>query len=200
MPSLQGLNLADACMILLAVVLCAALVELLLVWGRLLKHEYRSRFSWIHFVWTALLFVGMVKYWWIAWKEADFLSRDFGALLVSMLTPLAFYASAALLSPRPSANASLDLEAHFFTHRRAFFMAMTCAALLDIPIMLIYTDFPFEERGTSTWWAVRIVLGTISALGYAIANRTFHRLLAAVATAALLGLVFSHGFLPSAGQ
>lgn len=91
-----------------------------------------GRYYWIHALWSALLMLGHLGFWWAIWTYREIDLWTFRGFASVMLTPALLYlAVSTLVSDDPTKIESW--RAHFYARRRIFF-ALVLATFLSIPL------------------------------------------------------------------
>ena len=117
--------------VLISIVLGLGVTELLAGLQRLAHARDRVRFHWLPLIWSALVFVTLVQWWWAAFGFRDQARWNFFSFLLVLLVPVLLYMAAALVLPAEQAEGRYDLREHYFGIHRLFFGVTGAATLLE---------------------------------------------------------------------
>lgn len=117
--------------VLISIVLGFGVTELLAGVRRLVHARERVRFHWLPVVWTGLVFVALVQWWWSAFGLRHRMEWNFFSFLLILLVPVLYYLAAALVLPVEEREGGFDLGAHYFGIHRLFFGTVAAATLLE---------------------------------------------------------------------
>lgn len=119
--------------VLISIVLGLGLTELLSGLQRLVHARDRVELHWLPLVWSALVFVILVQWWWAAFGFRGQAEWNFVSFLLILMVPVLLYVAAALvLPPSEDAGGRYDLRTHYFGIHRVFFLVIAGATLLEI--------------------------------------------------------------------
>lgn len=126
--------------------LCVA--ELVGGFARVLHEKERVRFGWLTPVLAAFVALDVVTFWnqaWVIFRGAPFNSA---LLIIGLVIASTFYVAASVTFPRLTAEGQhgrIDLDQHFWKHRRLVFgcimTANLCVGLLFLGLMSVNTGF-----------------------------------------------------------
>ncbi len=115
--------------VLLSVILGLAIQQVLQGYRALALNRRRVTLYWPSLAWSAMVLLMVAQHWWASFDlttRADWSFADFAAILIQ--TAL-MYMLAGLVLPDMPADEPLDLKAHYFRERIAFFG--TAAAVIS---------------------------------------------------------------------
>lgn len=108
--------------VLLSIVVAFAISEIVTGWGHQLRSGGRVRGYAVHTLWTVLLLLVTVQYWWGVWNYRDVEVWTFFAFLALVLPAFAIILVAFLVSPVPRGDEVLDLRTYYYGNRRSVFL------------------------------------------------------------------------------
>ena len=148
-----------------------SVAELVGGFARVLHERERIRFGWLTPALALFVAIDIATFWnqaWIIFRGAPF---NTFLLLVSLMIAATFYVAASVTFPRVSAEGTherVDMDAHFWAHRRLVFGCILAANLI-VAIMVVIlgqADPGFARLANSvTLWVgvVVFVIGTATA-------------------------------------
>lgn len=148
-----------------------SVAELVGGFARVLHERERIRFGWLTPALALFVAIDIATFWnqaWVIFRGAPF---NTFLLLVSLSIAATFYVAASVTFPRVSAEGAherVDLDAHFWAHRKLVFGCILAANLIVaiMVIILAQADASFAKIASSVtlWTGVAIfVVGTATA-------------------------------------
>lgn len=148
-----------------------SVAELVGGFARVLHERERIRFGWLTPALALFVAIDIATFWnqaWVIFRGAPF---NTFLLLVSLSIAATFYVAASVTFPRVSAEGAherIDLDAHFWAHRKLVFSCILAANLIVavMVIILAQVDPGFAKVAGSKplWIGVAVfVLGTATA-------------------------------------
>jgi hypothetical protein len=176
--------------VLISIVIALGISEIVSSWGALLRQRRAVRFDWVHAVWTVLVVLLMVQFWWGFWSFRVVETWSFAALVAVVAEAIVMVLASLVLTPRVApGGGEIDLRAHYFEQSRVFFgLAFVLLWQLAIVDALVGGQ-PFVHPEN----AVRGVGLGVTAWGALSRSERVHQALA-VASAALLAVFVSVSF------
>lgn len=159
--------------VLLSVILGLAIQQVLQGYRALALNRKRVTLYWPSLAWSGMVLLMVAQHWWASFDltgRTDWSFADFAAILIQ--TAL-IYMLAALVLPDMPADQPLDLKAHYFRERIAFFgvaAAIICWSILRELIL----EGRLPEPVNLAFHLLFLVLSLIAAWR---TNETLHRLL-----------------------
>ncbi len=121
--------------VLISIVIGLGITQLLISVQRLVQAREQVRLYWLPLVWTALIFVGQVEWWWSIWGKRHDVSWNFFYFLYLLLVPVVLFLAAALVLPDVSTELAssevCDLRQYYYRWRRWLFGALALNPGLD---------------------------------------------------------------------
>ena len=117
--------------VLISIILGLGIAHLLSNVHELVQARRRVRVHWLPVIWTVLVFIGLVQWWWASFGLRTHLQWNFFYFLFILARPVIAYLSAAFVLPRPHPGEPCDLEAHYFEMRHWLFLMLASANVLD---------------------------------------------------------------------
>lgn len=147
-----------------------SVAELVGGFARVLHERQRVRFGWLTPLLAVFVAVDLATFWnqaWVFFRGAPF--NPF-LLLVGLVIAATFYIAASITFPRVSAEGvetRIDLDEHFWAHRRVVFGCVLAANAL---VWAILGGLALVDPDWAAVWSPRLVIGVaIFALGTATA-------------------------------
>ena len=148
-----------------------SVAELVGGFARVLHEKQRIRFGWLTPMLALFVAIDIATFWnqaWVIFRGAPF---NTFVLLISLAIAATFYVAASVTFPRVSAEGSdqkIDLDAHFWSHRRLVFGCILAANLIVAVIVIILAQlnpgFAKIAASVRLWVGVAIfVIGTATA-------------------------------------
>ena len=148
-----------------------SVAELVGGFARVLHERERIRFGWLTPALALFVAIDIATFWnqaWVIFRGAPF---NTFLLIVSLSIAATFYVAASVTFPRVSAEGAherIDLDAHFWAHRKLVFGCILVANLIVaiMVIILAQADPGFAKlaRSVTLWTGVAIfVVGTATA-------------------------------------
>ncbi|MNX68759.1 hypothetical protein D3C86_999570 [compost metagenome] len=148
-----------------------SVAELVGGFARVLHERERIRFGWLTPALALFVAIDIATFWnqaWVIFRGAPF---NTFLLLVSLLIAATFYVAASVTFPRVSAEGAhdrVDLDAHFWAHRKLVFGCILAANLIVavMVIILAQADAGFARiaKSVALWTGVAVfVVGTATA-------------------------------------
>lgn len=148
-----------------------SVAELVGGFARVLHERARIRFGWLTPMLAIFVAVDISTFWnqaWVIFRGAPF---NIALLVMSLIIAATFYTAASVTFPRTSAEGAherIDLDQHFWAHRRLVFSCILIAnlivALLVIALAMVNPGFAEMASSSRLWIGVAIfVLGTTTA-------------------------------------
>ncbi|MBA4807439.1 hypothetical protein [Brevundimonas sp.] len=148
-----------------------SVAELVGGFARVLHEKQRIRFGWLTPMLALFVAIDIVTFWnqaWVIFRGAPFNSF---VLLISLSVAATFYVAASVTFPRVSAEGGderIDLDHHFWTHRRMVFGCILAANLIVAMGLIILaqlnSEFARLAGSVRLWAGVSIfVIGTATA-------------------------------------
>lgn len=117
--------------VLISIVIGLGLTHLLGNVHELVQARERVRLHWMPITWAALVFVGLVQWWWSSFQFQDHQQWTFFWFLFVLMRPVLSYLSAAFVLPRVEAGESYDLVEYYYRTRGWLFSLLAGGQVLD---------------------------------------------------------------------
>ncbi|MFZ4166565.1 hypothetical protein [Brevundimonas sp. NPDC058933] len=148
-----------------------SVAELVGGFARVLHERERIRFGWLTPALALFVAIDIATFWnqaWVIFRGAPF---NTFLLIVSLSIAAIFYVAASVTFPRVSAEGAherIDLDAHFWAHRKLVFGCILAANLIVAVMVIILAQadpgFAKLARSVTLWTGVAIfVVGTATA-------------------------------------
>ncbi|MGA0546230.1 hypothetical protein ACO2Q1_13230 [Brevundimonas sp. VNH65] len=158
--------------------------------ANVLHERARVRFGWLTPLLAVFVAVDIATFWsqaWVIFRGAPF---NLALLVVGLTIAAVFYVAASITFPRMSADSSerVNLDDHFWAHRRTIFACVMAAnlivALLLIPLALVDEGFGRVAQSVRLWAGLTFFVGATATAAFSRRKR--------VVRAALVLLVLYH--------
>ena len=117
--------------VLISIVLGLGLTHLLTSVYRLVQARGRVRLYWLPLVWTALLFITQVEWWWAYFDLRERTTWNFFHFLFILLSPVTLYLAAGFVLPEIEQGRDYDLRAYYYANHRWLFGIVAAGPALD---------------------------------------------------------------------
>jgi hypothetical protein len=117
--------------VLISIVLGLAIAQLLTTAHHLVMARGRVRFYWLPVLWSAILFVTLVEWWWGIFSLRGIESWNFFYFLFVLLSPVTLYLATASALPAVEPGVQYDLRAYYYANRGWFFALVAAGPVLD---------------------------------------------------------------------
>lgn len=141
---------------------------------------------WVHSVWVAVTLLAHFSAWWNIWGLKQSITFSFLTFLYMLIGPIALFLATRAIVPRIRQSPGVDLEKHYYTANRAFFVPM--AVFVAWPSLLgLFVLGTASIAGVleHTAFLVPMVACAVSR------NRRLHGIFAVLVAAAFLVVTFS---------
>ncbi|WP_296165034.1 hypothetical protein [uncultured Brevundimonas sp.] len=136
-----------------------SVAELVGGFARVLHERHRVRFGWLTPLLALFVAIDLVTFWnqaWVFFRGAPF---NPVLLLVGLIIAATFYIAASVTFPRVSeegAETRIDLDDHFWTHRRLVF---GCVLAANGIVWLLLGALALADPDWAAVWSARLVIG-----------------------------------------
>ncbi len=117
--------------VLISIILGLGISHLLSNVHELVQARARVRFHWLPIIWSTLVFIGLVQWWWASFGMHGQREWNFFYFLFVLLKPVSAYLSAAAVLPKIEPGQPCDLRAYYFGARRWLFLLLAFGNVLD---------------------------------------------------------------------
>ena len=132
--------------VFVAILLAFAVSEILVSWGRLIRHRSEVKPSAFYLAITAAFLLSLLLYWFGFWAYQDVPFDEGLQTVVVILPPLVMALVAFVLTPEIIRGKQFDLEAHYFEVSRWVYpligLTFILAVLSDITLNISETESP----------------------------------------------------------
>ncbi len=160
--------------------------------ANVLHERHRICFGWLTPLLAVFVAVDIATFWgqaWIIFRGAPF---SLALLVVGLVIAAVFYVAASITFPRvsPDGDEVIDLDAHFWTHRRT---VMTCVMIANLIVAVVLVPLAMADEGFARiaqtprlWIGLSFFVLATATAAFAPARR--------IAAGALVLLVLYHGW------
>jgi hypothetical protein len=167
-----------------------SVAELVGGFARILHEKTRVRFGWLTPLLAVFVAVDIATFWNQAWSIFRFAPFNLALLVMGLVVAGVFYIAASVTFPRPEGDAPINLDDHFWRHRRTVFLCVLIANLIIVAVFFSLTAFTGElgviPLGAIFWAGLALFIGGTATAAFAPWRR--------VVIGALLVLVAYHIF------
>lgn len=121
-----------------------SLAELVGGFARVLHEKARVRFGLLTPLLAVFVAVDIATFWNQAWAIFRFAPFNLALLVMGLVVAGVFYIAASVTFPRPEGDAPIDLDDHFWKHRRTVFLCVLIANLIIVAVFFALTGFTGE--------------------------------------------------------
>lgn len=124
-----------------------SVAELVGGFARVLHERRRIRFGWLTPMLAVFIAVDIATFWnqaWVIFRGAPF---NMALLVTGLAIAATFYVAASVTFPRVSAEGArehIDLDAHFWAHRRLVF---TCVLAANLIVVVLFSALALADPG-----------------------------------------------------
>lgn len=167
--------------VLISIVLGLGIAQLLTNIQRIAQAGSRVRVYWLSVVWTVLIFVAQVEWWWssFSFRDLPLESWTFFYFLFILLSPVSLFLAAAFVLPEVPPGGGADLRDHYYRTRGWFFSMAAAGPVFDAARRGL-TAGTLDDLGVTSNLAAAILVGSL-----AVGDREWHHAIVTVGTAAL---------------
>jgi len=125
---------------LISIVIAFGLSQMLIAWGRLLRARSRVATYWVHNVWSGLIVLFMILFWWELWQYRALESWTFFTLVWTILNAMFIVLAAYILMPSINDDdGHVDLRSFYYETAPIFF-SITAIGMISIAISDLVLD------------------------------------------------------------
>src|SRR5215211_8231764 len=99
------LTLFEYLAVIVSVVIGLGLTRILEGMGRLLEARARVQLCWVHLLFTGIVFLGHLLFWWLFWSSREVQAWSFFPFLFLLLQPIILYLRVTTVGPALSGAA-----------------------------------------------------------------------------------------------
>lgn len=175
--------------VIVAVIIGLGVTQILQGVGGLLEARARVRLYWVDLVFTGIILVGHLQFWWLFWSSRQVEAWRFFPFLFLLLQPIILYMISTLCFPDFSGTGKIDLKEFYYRNHRWFFGLLALLMLLIILRDILFRSVPLISQGNAVTGGV-LLIGVVGA----ISRRPWiHAILALLAATAMLIALFTFG-------
>ena len=125
---------------LISIVVAFGLSQVLVAWGRLLRVRTRVTTYWVHSLWSALIVLFMILFWWELWQYRVLDSWTFFTLVWTILNAMFIVLAAYILMPSiDDVEGPVNLRAFYYETSPVFF-SITMIGMVSITVSDLIFD------------------------------------------------------------
>lgn len=147
-----------------------SVAELVGGFSRVLHERQRVRFGWLTPLLALFVAMDVATFWSQAWTIFRGAPFSLALLFVGLTVAATFYIAASVTFPRVTAEGveqKIDLDDHFWAHRRLIF---TCILAANLIVVTIFISLMLADAGFATLSGIRLWIGfAVFSLGTAAA-------------------------------
>jgi hypothetical protein len=183
------LSLFEYLAVIVSVIIGLGLTRILQGVGGLLEARAQVQLYWVHLVFTGIVFLGHLLFWWLFWSSREVEAWSFFPFLFLLLQPIILYLLAGLCFPDFSDTGSIDFREFYYRNHRWFFglfaLLMVLISLRDI----LFRSVPWISQGN----AVKAGVLVIALVGFISSRPWIHAILALLGALAMVAAFFTFG-------
>jgi hypothetical protein len=131
-----SLNRFEYLSVLVSIVIGLGLSEMIACWAHLLRHRRTVQFYWIHTLWTVMMVLMIVQFWWGFWQFSIVENWSFVRLMAVVVEVIVLVLAATVLTPAREADTLVDLRTYYESQSQLFFALAT-----GVIVLLILVDW-----------------------------------------------------------
>lgn len=175
--------------VIVSVIVGLGLTRILQGVARMLEARARVRVYWVHLVFTGIVFLGHLLFWWLFWSSRQVEAWSFFPFLFLLLQPIILYLLADLCFPDFPDAGTIYFRNFYYRDHRWFFglfaLLMVLIGLRDI----LFRSVPWISQDN----AVKVGVLLIAVVGATSRRPAIHAILAVLGAAAMLIALFTFG-------
>ena len=109
---------------MIAVILALGVTHILGYGGLVAQNHKLVKMYWVHSVWVVLALLAHFAAWWNIWELREDLQFSLYVFLYMLIGPTALFLATRLIVPRLHESGEIDLESHYFSVHRTFFVLL----------------------------------------------------------------------------
>ncbi len=168
--------------VLFSVIVGLAISHLLSAASELIEIHSRVKTYWVNNIWIATVFIWDVFSWWGMWELNNLEMWDYKSFFLVVVNLSGLYFMTTLVLPRATESGKLDLEKHYFSIHRIFFII----AAWNFASIILINHFLFFKSILSPFAIMPFILTLLSLVAVITKSRKFHGFLAIFAFVSLI--------------
>jgi hypothetical protein len=117
--------------VLISIVIGLSIAHLLSSLHKVIQAGDRVRWYWLSAIWTAVMFVAQVEWWWASFDYREQTDWSFFFFLFILLSPVTLYLAAAFVLPDIEQGMTYDMKQYYYETRGWFFGVVAAGPALD---------------------------------------------------------------------
>lgn len=171
--------------VLLSVILGLAIQQVLQGYRALALARHSVRWYWPTIAWTVSILLMIAQHWWASFDLASHANWSFAAFAAILIQTVLIYLFAGLVLPDLAPGAGVDLKAHYYRERAAFFGV----GLLTICWSIVRELILNHQLPQGANLAFHLVFVALALVGLLVANERVHKLIAGTMLALFVAYV-----------
>jgi hypothetical protein len=175
--------------VLLSIILGLAMAEILQGYRSLLLARGNVRLYWPPLIWSGIMLVLAVHFWWASFGLAARQNWDFTAFSVVLAQCIMLYMGTSLLLPQTDSAEKIDLKAHYYREAGPFFSFGMLFLMFGFA-----KDWLLQRRIENGGWPFFIFFVAATLIALTVRKPRVHEVIAPVMAAAVsifIGLMFA---------
>ena len=156
--------------VLFSVIVGLAISHLLSAASELVENHSRVKIYWVNAVWFITVFIWDVFSWWGMWALNDLEYWDYGSFFLVVVNLSGIYLMTTLVLPQPTESGKIDLEKHYFSVHRIFFIITA----YNFASIILINHFLFYKPIISPFTIMPFLLTFLSFYGAITKSRRYH--------------------------
>ena len=158
------------------------IAHLLISVQRLVQARERVTAYWLPILWTILIFITLIEWWWAAFAFRDRSEWNFFYFLFVLMSPITLYLAAAFVLPWAEEGRSYNLREYYYSNNQFFFFLVAIGPVLDA----------IRRAGQAGSWAdFGAISNLVSGLlvgSLAFSDKVWHHVLVTLIVTGLFGM------------
>jgi len=175
--------------VIVSVIVGLGLTRILQGVARIVEARARVRVYWVHLVFTGIVFLSHLLFWWLFWSSRQVEAWSFFPFLFLLLQPILLYLLADLCFPAFPDSGTIDFRTFYYRDHRWFFGLFALLMVLISLRDLLFRSVPWISQDN----AVKVGVLLIAVMGATSRRPGIHAILAVLGATAMLVALFTFG-------
>ena len=156
--------------VLFSVIVGLAISHLLSAASELIEIHSRVKTYWINTVWFITVFIWDIFSWWGMWELNNLEYWDYSSFFLVVVNLSGIYLMTTLVLPQPTETGKIDLEKHYFSVHRIFFIITS----YNFASIILINHFLFFKSIISVFTIMPFLLTILSLYGAITKSYRYH--------------------------
>jgi|TARA_X000001036_G_scaffold287693_1_gene267294 hypothetical protein len=156
--------------VLFSVIVGLAISHLLSAASELIEIHSRVKIYWVNSVWVVTIFIWDIFSWWGMWELNNLEMWNYPSFFLVVVNLSGIYLMTTLVLPQPTETGRIDLEKHYFSVHRIFFIVTA----YNFASIILINHFLFFKAIFSPFTIMPFLLTFLSLYGAVTKSRRYH--------------------------